>query len=148
VAKAHLHDMIRQLNGQQGVTIFLITHDLAEAEKLCHRVAVMHAGRIQVTGRPEELRRQLKPRTVYHLQVDRLDGGAEATLGHLLADLSAGDSGDGRRLSFSIQDGGPTLTAVLDSLREYGLQIQGIESRPATLEEVFAHYSGHEAGTK
>ncbi len=142
LAKAHLHDLIRQLNDEQGVTIFLITHDLAEAETLCHRVGVMQAGQIRVTGSPEELRRQLKPRTAYHLLVDGLNAAAEAALGQALAEFSVTSAARGQRVTFYLRDGGPGLTAVLDRLRESGVQIVGIESRPATLEEVFAHYSG------
>lgn len=148
VAKSHLHNLIRQLNGEQGVTIFLITHDLAEAETLCHRVGVMHAGQIQVTGRPEALRRQLRPRTQYRLLVDGWNADAQAALSQALANFSAESSGEGQWLSFSVPDGGPTLTAALDRLREHGVQIQGVESRPATLEEVFAHYSGQERETR
>ena len=48
-----LHDLIMQLMDSLGMTVFLITHDLVEAEKRCDRVAVMHRGRIQaVVHRP------------------------------------------------------------------------------------------------
>ena len=40
----------------------LITHDLNEAEKLCERVALMHIGKIQAVGRPEDLRQQFNPK--------------------------------------------------------------------------------------
>ncbi|MGD8805752.1 MAG: ABC transporter ATP-binding protein [Chloroflexota bacterium] len=148
VAKAHLHALIRQLNGEQGVTIFLITHDLGEAEALCHRVGVMQAGQIQVTGRPEDLRRQLKAKIEYRLLVDRLGARAEADLGQVLAEFNVESSGDGQLVSFALPDGGPALTAVLDRLRESDVQIRDIVSRPATLEEVFARYSGQERQAK
>jgi ABC-2 type transport system ATP-binding protein len=46
-AQVRLHQLLQQLAGERGVTIFLITHDLSEAEKLCERVAVMHQGRVR-----------------------------------------------------------------------------------------------------
>jgi ABC-2 type transport system ATP-binding protein len=141
-AKAHLHDLIRQLNGEQGVTIFLVTHDLAEAEALCQRVGVMGAGRIQVAGPPQELRRQLRPRTEYVMLVDRFDEGAQAALAQLLDGLAVETAGQDRRLFFSVPEGGPELVTVLDLLRQHNAQVKSIESRPPTLEEVFAHYSG------
>jgi ABC-type multidrug transport system ATPase subunit len=43
---------------QEGVTVFLTTHDLAEAEKLCQQVAVIRHGKLLAIGRPDELRGQ------------------------------------------------------------------------------------------
>ena len=146
VATARLHELVRSLNQDQGVTIFLITHDLAEAEKLCHRVAVMHQGRIQVIGQPEDLRRRLKPQTEYRLVVDRMNDGAERTLGQLFPSFNSESDGKFIRLSFSVEDGSDQLNVVLDKLREQQVQILNIESRPPTLEEVFAHYAGQEGG--
>jgi ABC-2 type transport system ATP-binding protein len=43
---------------QEGVTVFLTTHDLAEAEKICQLVAVIRQGKLLAIGRPAELRGQ------------------------------------------------------------------------------------------
>lgn len=52
--RAQLHDEIRKIQSQ-GVTILLATHDMAEAETLCDRIAIMIEGRIAVCGTPEEV---------------------------------------------------------------------------------------------
>jgi len=57
VAAREVHDLIIGLR-QKGVTIFLTTHRLEEAEKLCDRVAIMNT-RLRTIGRPAELRAQL-----------------------------------------------------------------------------------------
>jgi ABC-2 type transport system ATP-binding protein len=57
VAARDVHDLINGLR-QKGVTIFLTTHRLAEAERLCDRVAIMNTT-LRTVGRPEDLRRQL-----------------------------------------------------------------------------------------
>src|SRR5512135_2400214 len=49
---------------QEGVTVFLTTHDLAEAEKLCQRVGVIRQGKLLAIGRPAELRGQGGPSRV------------------------------------------------------------------------------------
>src|SRR5699024_4807401 len=51
----HIHNGLRKLN-ELGTTIFLTTHNMEEATKLCHRVAFLHKGEIQEIGKPEELR--------------------------------------------------------------------------------------------
>ena len=54
VSRAELHDMIRELQ-QQGTTIILSSHDMAEVEKLAHRVAILLHGSIAACGTPNEL---------------------------------------------------------------------------------------------
>ncbi len=51
------HDVLELVNGlrKRGVTVFLTTHRLDEAERLCDRVALISAGRLGACGRPDEL---------------------------------------------------------------------------------------------
>jgi len=56
VASASLRDDLARLAGQEGVTIFLTTHNLAEAERLCGLVGVIRRGRLLGFGTPAELR--------------------------------------------------------------------------------------------
>lgn len=57
VNTAHIYKGLRYLN-ENGTTIFLTTHDMAEAETLCHRVAFLHNGEIQAIGAPKDLKKQ------------------------------------------------------------------------------------------
>jgi len=52
--RAQLHDSIRELKAT-GVTILLATHDMAEAESLCDRIAIIIRGRIAATGTPAQI---------------------------------------------------------------------------------------------
>lgn len=60
VASAALHDDLSALAANEGVTIFLTTHNLAEAEKLCDEVGVISKGKLAAAGTLEELRRNSK----------------------------------------------------------------------------------------
>jgi ABC-2 type transport system ATP-binding protein len=63
VAAATLREDLQNLARTQGVTVFLTTHNLSEAEKLCQQVAVIRKGKLIVVGSPDELRlRQGGPR--------------------------------------------------------------------------------------
>ncbi len=62
VATREVHNLIASLR-EQGVTIFLTTHRLEEAERLCDRVAILNT-RLRLIGRPDELRKQLFRRSV------------------------------------------------------------------------------------
>jgi ABC-2 type transport system ATP-binding protein len=57
VASREVHELIASLR-ERGVTIFLTTHRLEEAERLCHRVAILNTT-LRLIGPPEELRERL-----------------------------------------------------------------------------------------
>ncbi len=135
-ATQKLHDLILRLRQEQGMTIFLITHDLAEAEKLCDRVALIHQGRIQALGQPAALRRELRPQRQYVVQVGEMD----MTVAHTFRQQNV--TVDGRTLTFQSAEEDGLLTAVLHTLHTHHVPIHTITSAPPSLEEVFAHYTG------
>jgi ABC-2 type transport system ATP-binding protein len=55
VAAAALRDDLALLVSREGTTVFLTTHNLSEAEKLCHRVAIIRAGKLIAIGPPTQL---------------------------------------------------------------------------------------------
>ncbi|UQZ86101.1 Fluoroquinolones export ATP-binding protein [Paenibacillus konkukensis] len=59
----HIYKGLRSLN-ENGTTIFLTTHDMAEAELLCNRVAILYQGQIQAIGTPKELKKQHRDNAV------------------------------------------------------------------------------------
>jgi ABC-2 type transport system ATP-binding protein len=96
VAAVEVYDLIGGLR-QRGVTIFLTTHRLEEAERACDRVAILD-GTLRTIGRPEELRDRLFSRT---LSVTTLRPLADP--GRVFSGLPGVDSWR--------QDGGGTLAA-------------------------------------
>ena len=56
VAAAALRDELQEMVTREGVTVFLTTHNLAEAEKLCQQTGVIRQGKLLAVGTPDELR--------------------------------------------------------------------------------------------
>ncbi|MCZ0702261.1 ABC-2 type transport system ATP-binding protein [Natronobacillus azotifigens] len=59
----HIHHGLQELN-RRGTTIFLTTHDMLEAESLCHRVAFLNKGKVQLLDEPSKLRRKYSDDTL------------------------------------------------------------------------------------
>lgn len=76
IAAVQLRDHLTTLASDEGVTIFLTTHNLAEAEKVCDQVAVIRHGRVAAAGKPTEL---LARSSAYQLEIIG-DGFNEAML--------------------------------------------------------------------
>jgi ABC-2 type transport system ATP-binding protein len=59
IARAGVWERLQELRAASGTTILLTTHYLDEADHLCETVALMHRGRLQAVGPPEELKAEL-----------------------------------------------------------------------------------------
>lgn len=141
IATQKLHQLICQLVTQQGVTIFLITHDLAEAEALSQKVAVMHKGQIQVVGSPWALRQQLGRQFDYRVQVGHVSEGVLEMLQGKMPALTLSTTSNQTSLLFTASETDSTLNTLLDILHQHQIPIYAIEGQPPTLEEVFAHFT-------
>ena len=60
----HLWEYVLKLNHEEGITVFLTTHYIEEAEKVASRVAVIDHGKIVAIGSPEELKKQTETTTL------------------------------------------------------------------------------------
>lgn len=70
LAARHVHDLVENLARREGCTVFMCTHNLVEAQKLCDRVAVMEQGHLVALGTPEELTRQYVKRLDVELEIE------------------------------------------------------------------------------
>ncbi|MHC1598794.1 MAG: ATP-binding cassette domain-containing protein [Candidatus Methanofastidiosia archaeon] len=68
-ARRTIWDFIKELNSK-GMTIFLTTHYMEEANFLCNRVAIIDEGKIKAMNTPKELKRQLKMEDVIEIQIN------------------------------------------------------------------------------
>ncbi|MFL9452791.1 ABC transporter ATP-binding protein [Tolypothrix campylonemoides VB511288_2] len=82
IARTQVWELIQELRNNYGTTVLLTTHFLEEADRLCHRVAIIHQGQIVVTGTPTDLKASLDKSNatlddvfIYHTG-DRLTSGA------------------------------------------------------------------------
>ena len=137
-AMFHLHQLLRHLVQNEGVTIFLITHNLPEAEQLCGRVAIMHQGRVQAVGGRAELRQNLPYRLPYTIHLTTLP--PESVLNEVVPGYQLTPAEKGFLLQFVAHQ--PTqFSALLTALYQHQITVSQVESHPLNLEELFRYYT-------
>ena len=121
-----------------GVTIFLTTQYLDEADQLADQIAVLNEGRLVAQGTPDELKRQI-PGTHVRLRfstVAELDAAER-----VLTDSTRDDEAMTLRVP---SDGGTkSLRALLDRLDEYSISAEGFSVHTPDLDDVFLALTGH-----
>lgn len=133
VAAAALRDDLAALAEKEGVTVFLTTHNLVEAEKLCHQVGVIRQGRLVAIGAPDTLRRN----GVSNRVMITGQGFTESILSDLrrrpeVVDLNMKNN------QLEIGLAGETHVAPLVSLLVHsGIEVEEVIKAKASLEEVF-----------
>jgi len=132
VAAATLRDELSTLVQREGVTVFLTTHNLAEAERLCGRVAVIKQGRLLAVGHPDEL----KARSATRAEISGR-GFTDATLallrgrpGVVRADLQNG------RIVLELAEPAETAPLVAAIVQHGGL-VEEVRKDKGSLEDVF-----------
>lgn len=109
-----IHDLIRQMQ-QDGTTVFLTTHNMTEAEKLCKHIALLHEGSIVEYGEPKEICRRYNHQNKLRLL---LSDGTDVRL--------------------------PNAREAAEQIKEYLLsgRIETIHSTEPDLESVFMELTG------
>ncbi|WP_431875540.1 ATP-binding cassette domain-containing protein [Micromonospora marina] len=121
-----------------GVTVFLTTQYLEEADQLADRVAVLDRGRLVAQGTPEELKR-LVPGT--HVRL-RFATAADLDAAAGVFPEAARDD-DALALRVPADGGTKSLRAVLDRLDEHSLSAEGCSVHTPDLDDVFLALTGH-----
>ena len=113
-AVRRIHGLIHQMQ-KQGTTVFLTTHNMMEAEKLCKHIALLHEGSIMEYGEPKEICRRYNHQNKLRIRLD-----------------------DGRVTQL------PNTEEAAEQIREYllGRRIETIHSTEPDLESVFMELTG------
>ena len=139
LAAGGFRELIYKLAYAGGRTVFLVTHDLEETEALCHRVGLMHAGRLRLIETPERLRAVIRSHERCCLRVRAFSPQSAGRLADLdgVLQVDAREAGPGiTRLELRLRDRGRTLASVLGLLGESGAPVDGLEFETGTWEDV------------
>jgi ABC-2 type transport system ATP-binding protein len=136
-ARRAIWDLVRGIRAR-GKTVFLTTHLMEEAERLCDRVAIIDRGRIVDIGTPAELIRRHAPEQT--VVVAASDISTEA-LFRAIPGVESVTNTDGR---FTIRGKGDDLvTRVIGCVADHQIKVTDFRTDRSTLEDVFLNVTGH-----
>ncbi|MET7710113.1 ATP-binding cassette domain-containing protein [Micromonospora sp. NPDC005413] len=139
-SRAHMWDEIRRLRGD-GMTVFITTHYLDEADALCDRIAIMDNGEVVAEGTPAELKREISGDVVLvGLDLAATPQAAQALDGEPYVNkLETADEGG---LRLYVDEGATVIPQVLRRLDHAGLELRSIELHRPSLDDVFLTKTG------
>ena len=137
LAAHHVNNLIDNLSREKGRTIFMCTHNLVEAQKLCDRVAVMEHGKLVALGTPAELAHQYVKRL--DVQIETAPEQTKTSL-EILSTASSLTRGLPRRTNGSITltvTGREAIPELLALLVSQGIRVYRMAANEPSLEDVY-----------
>ena len=137
-SRANLWQHIRALRAEHGMTLFLTTHYLDEADALCDRILVIDFGCIVAEGSPDELKRTVAGDTV------ALGTDAPGRTAQLAQGLpgATGLTVGATTVRFRVPQGSTALPLLLRELDAAGIALESVEVHRPTLDDVFLTLTG------
>jgi len=131
--RSHIWDYLRDLRRREGITIFMTTHYMDEAE-FCDRIAIIDMGRIVALGTPDELKARVGGDVVTIATTDNAASAAE--LGSKFGLSPAVDNGT---LRVEVVDGAALIPRLV---RDLSAQVTAVTLRRPSLDDVFLKLTG------
>jgi ABC-2 type transport system ATP-binding protein len=132
---------VQELRKDHGMTVFLTTHYLDEADSICDRIAIIDHGHIVATGSPSELKDRLGGDVVTVRPV-RADPALEGLLRAVPGVLSVASQDGAYRLKGS--RGEELVPGLVEACTRAGIGLSSVSVKRPSLDEVFLELTGHE----
>ncbi len=121
-----------------GVTIFLTTQYLEEADQLAHRIAVLDQGKLVAEGTPDELKRLIPGG---HIRLQFVDSAGVANAARIFGE--GGRDDDALTLQVSTDGGVRSLRELLDRLEQEHIEVDALTVHTPDLDDVYFALTGH-----
>lgn len=142
-SQKRIHDDILSLSRERKRTTVLCTHNLAEAEKLCDRVAIINHGKIRAIGGAETLRNELWSRKTFELVLAKPNGEVARALDGM--GLCETVQTQGSSLVFTVSNPENDNPLIVDAVTSAGGRIVSLTEVKKSLEDIYLAIIGERA---
>lgn len=145
--RIHIWDYIRDLAKAVGVTIFLTTHYMDEADRLADRIAIIDLGKIMTIGTPNELKQSIHGDVVTLSPCEVSDDECREFIRRTELVLSdqpfvSGTQSTDAQLAVYVDNGESAIPNIMRLLSSEGIEVRSISVSRPTLDDVFLKYTG------
>ena len=140
----NVNRLIRRLAKEEGITVFLCTHQLRYAQEICTRYGLMEEGKLLAIGTLEELRQQVSPKITLSIRADHIPGEFSVH-GEGVRNSEANDSGmgfPGSRVYETIIRSEEEIPGIVRRIVEAGGNIYSVAAQKPSLEEIYFALTG------
>lgn len=137
----NIRRLIRELN-EDGLTVFLTTHNIEEASQMCDRIAIINRGRIAAIDTPERIRKAIESNQVVEIAFKERIKGTRELIEKLPSVTEVQKRGD--KLRLITDDPAKTLRQILQVIDENGLEPVLLNTLGSSLEDAFLWLTGAE----
>ena len=139
ISRNRVWDEVNRINRELGVTIFLTTQYLEEADALAHRVGIINRGKLVVEGTPTALKRSMGSDII----IAKVDGQGELARQALAGLDSVSDTEvTGNEVVIQVANGAASISDVALALARQEVKVDEIILRTPTLDDVFLRFTG------
>jgi len=138
-SRAAIWEEVRRLNDELGMTIFLTTQYLEEADRLADKIAIINKGRIVAQGTPEELKREVGDEVV-ELQFGSCEDAERAY--DAVAPVAPNRQAANRELRLYFGRAAENVPELVRTLDGAGIRLQGLTIEQPSLDDVFLRVTG------
>jgi ABC-2 type transport system ATP-binding protein len=138
-SRAAIWEEVRRLNDELGMTIFLTTQYLEEADRLADRIAIINKGTIVAQGTPEELKREVGDEVV-ELQFGSSEEAERAY--DAVARVAPNRQAANRELRLYFGRAAENVPELVRTLDGAGIRLQGLTIEQPSLDDVFLRVTG------
>ena len=145
--RTHIWDYIRNLAKAIGVTVFLTTHYMEEADHLADRIAIIDRGKIIAMGTPTELKQSISGDVITISTCAVKDDECKDIIRRAQSALSGesfviGTQSTDSELAIYVDKGESAIPGIMRILASQGIEVKTISLARPTLEDVFLKYTG------
>jgi len=136
-------EYIKKIHKEFDMTIFLSTHYMEEADKLCDRIGIIDGGKIQVIDTPENLKNAMGAEVISIIMENSIH--RDSFLSKLNEiEFVKNITEDGTKLTLFVSNGTKVIPIIFQISSELEIKINTISLTRLTLDDVFLSYTGHE----
>ena len=143
VSRVAVWEMLTNIKSKRKLTVLITTHYMDEADRLCHRIAIVDHGKLVALDTPEALKATVPGSTVIEVQFDNPPAGWEERLQRLEAVTSVQNESAGM-FRMLTDNGSRTTTVLVEAAVEAGVPVRTLTVQNTTLDDVFVHYTGRQ----